>query len=106
MQRVTSRGTFFLALAAGLSLCVGGAEPVKKPDLARENQELKEKVASLQKEVAKLQKRVTELEKLRIVTTEPEKSPDADFEARLADLELAVGVPIDQVQKSSSEVTQ
>ena len=30
----------------------------------------------------------------------------ADFEARLADLELAVGVPIDQVQKSVSEVTQ
>jgi cobalt-zinc-cadmium efflux system outer membrane protein len=30
----------------------------------------------------------------------------ADFEARLADLELAVGAPIDQVQKSSSEVTQ
>ena len=30
----------------------------------------------------------------------------ADFEARLADLELAVGVPIDPVQKSASEVTQ
>jgi outer membrane protein TolC len=30
----------------------------------------------------------------------------ADFEARLADLELAVGVPIDQVQKTPSEVTQ
>jgi outer membrane protein, heavy metal efflux system len=30
----------------------------------------------------------------------------ADFEARLADLELAVGVPIDQVQKSTLEVTQ
>ena len=30
----------------------------------------------------------------------------ADFELRLADLELAVGAPIDQVQKSSSEVTQ
>jgi outer membrane protein, heavy metal efflux system len=30
----------------------------------------------------------------------------ADFEVRLADLELAVGAPIDQVQKSSSEVTQ
>jgi cobalt-zinc-cadmium efflux system outer membrane protein len=30
----------------------------------------------------------------------------ADFEARLADLELAVGVPIEQVQKSKSEVTQ
>ena len=30
----------------------------------------------------------------------------ADFEARLADLELVVGAPIDQVQKSSSEVTQ
>ena len=30
----------------------------------------------------------------------------ADFEARLADLELAVGAPIDQVQKSASEVTQ
>jgi outer membrane protein TolC len=30
----------------------------------------------------------------------------ADFEARLADLELAVGTPVDQVQKSSPEVTQ
>ncbi len=30
----------------------------------------------------------------------------ADFEARLADLEFAVGVPIDQVQKAASEVTQ
>jgi cobalt-zinc-cadmium efflux system outer membrane protein len=30
----------------------------------------------------------------------------ADFEARLADLELAVGVPIEQLQKSVSEVTQ
>jgi cobalt-zinc-cadmium efflux system outer membrane protein len=30
----------------------------------------------------------------------------ADFEARLADLELAVGAPIEQVQKSKSEVTQ
>jgi outer membrane protein TolC len=30
----------------------------------------------------------------------------ADFEARLADLELAVGAPIDQVQKSAPEVTQ
>src|SRR5215469_16246082 len=30
----------------------------------------------------------------------------ADFEARLADLELAVGTPIDQVQKVSAEVTQ
>jgi len=30
----------------------------------------------------------------------------ADFEARLADLDLAVGVPIDQLQKSKSEVTQ
>jgi outer membrane protein TolC len=30
----------------------------------------------------------------------------ADFEARLADLELVVGAPIDQVQKSSSGVTQ
>jgi len=30
----------------------------------------------------------------------------ADFEARLADLELAVGVPIEQLQKSKSEVTQ
>src|SRR6266496_133390 len=30
----------------------------------------------------------------------------ADFEARLADLELAVGAPTDQVQKSSPEVTQ
>jgi len=30
----------------------------------------------------------------------------ADFEARLADLELAVGTPIDQVQKGSAEVTQ
>lgn len=30
----------------------------------------------------------------------------ADFEVRLADLELAVGAPIDQVQKPSSEVTQ
>ena len=29
-----------------------------------------------------------------------------DFEARLADLELAVGAPIDQVQKSTAEVTQ
>jgi len=29
-----------------------------------------------------------------------------DFEARLADLELAVGTPVDQVQKSSVEVTQ
>jgi len=30
----------------------------------------------------------------------------ADFEARLADLELAVGRPVDEVQKSSSEVRQ
>jgi outer membrane protein TolC len=30
----------------------------------------------------------------------------ADFEARLADLELAVGTPIDKVQKVSAEVTQ
>jgi outer membrane protein, heavy metal efflux system len=30
----------------------------------------------------------------------------ADFEVRLADLELAVGTPIDQVQKFSAEVTQ
>jgi len=30
----------------------------------------------------------------------------ADFEARLADLELAVGKPCDEVQKSSPEVTQ
>jgi outer membrane protein, heavy metal efflux system len=30
----------------------------------------------------------------------------ADFESRLADLELAVGAPIDQVQKVSAEVTQ
>jgi outer membrane protein TolC len=30
----------------------------------------------------------------------------ADFETRLADLELAVGRPIDQVKKSSSEVAQ
>ena len=30
----------------------------------------------------------------------------ADFEARLADLELAVGKPVDEVQKSASEVTQ
>lgn len=30
----------------------------------------------------------------------------ADFESRLADLELAVGTPIDQVQKGSAEVTQ
>jgi outer membrane protein, heavy metal efflux system len=30
----------------------------------------------------------------------------ADFEARLADLELAVGAPIDQVRQFSSEVTQ
>jgi outer membrane protein, heavy metal efflux system len=30
----------------------------------------------------------------------------ADFESRLADLELAVGTPIDQVQKRSAEVTQ
>jgi len=30
----------------------------------------------------------------------------ADFEARLADLELAVGKPIDQVQQASAEVTQ
>jgi len=30
----------------------------------------------------------------------------ADFEARLADLELAVGTPIDQVQRVSAEVTQ
>jgi outer membrane protein TolC len=30
----------------------------------------------------------------------------ADFEARLADLELAVGSPIDPVQKASAEVTQ
>ena len=29
-----------------------------------------------------------------------------DFEAHLADLELAVGAPIDQVQKSAPEVTQ
>jgi outer membrane protein TolC len=29
----------------------------------------------------------------------------ADFEARLADLELAIGKPVDQVEKSSSEVT-
>ena len=29
----------------------------------------------------------------------------ADFEARLADLELAIGKPVDQVQKSSPEVT-
>ena len=28
----------------------------------------------------------------------------ADFEARLADLELAVGKPVDEVQTSSSEV--
>lgn len=30
----------------------------------------------------------------------------ADFEARLADLELAVGTPLDQLQKPSAEVTQ
>jgi outer membrane protein TolC len=30
----------------------------------------------------------------------------ADFEARLSDLELAIGTPIDQVQKISAEVTQ
>ena len=30
----------------------------------------------------------------------------ADFEARLADLELAVGKPVEEVQKSSPEVTQ
>jgi outer membrane protein TolC len=30
----------------------------------------------------------------------------ADFEARLADLELAVGRPVDEVQKLSSEVRQ
>jgi hypothetical protein len=30
----------------------------------------------------------------------------ADFEARLADLELAVGKPVDEVQKSSPEVTR
>jgi outer membrane protein TolC len=30
----------------------------------------------------------------------------SDFEARLADLELAVGTPIDQVQRVSAEVTQ
>ena len=30
----------------------------------------------------------------------------ADFETRLADLELAVGKPVDEVQKSSAEVTQ
>ena len=30
----------------------------------------------------------------------------ADFEARLADLELAVGKPVDEIQKSSPEVTQ
>ncbi len=30
----------------------------------------------------------------------------AEFDARLADVELAVGVPIDQVQKSTSEVRQ
>jgi outer membrane protein TolC len=30
----------------------------------------------------------------------------ADFDARLADLELAVGAPIDQVQKPAAEVTQ
>ena len=30
----------------------------------------------------------------------------ADFDARLADLELAVGAPIEQVNKSASEVTQ
>ena len=29
----------------------------------------------------------------------------ADFEARLSDLELAIGEPLDQVQKSSPEVT-
>jgi outer membrane protein TolC len=29
-----------------------------------------------------------------------------DFEARLSDLELAVGMPVDQVRKSSAEVTQ
>jgi outer membrane protein TolC len=30
----------------------------------------------------------------------------ADFEARLADLELAVGKPVDEVQRSSPEVTR
>lgn len=30
----------------------------------------------------------------------------ADFEARLADLELAIGKPVDEVQKSSAEVTR
>lgn len=30
----------------------------------------------------------------------------ADFEARLADLELAVGKPVDEIQKPASEVTQ
>jgi outer membrane protein TolC len=30
----------------------------------------------------------------------------ADFETRLADLELAIGKPVDEVQKSSSEVTR
>lgn len=30
----------------------------------------------------------------------------ADFEARLADLELAIGKPVDEVQKSSPEVTR
>jgi len=29
----------------------------------------------------------------------------ADFETRVADLELAVGAPIDQVQEESPEVT-
>jgi cobalt-zinc-cadmium efflux system outer membrane protein len=30
----------------------------------------------------------------------------SEFDARLADLELVVGAPIEQVQKSSPEVTQ
>ena len=30
----------------------------------------------------------------------------ADFEARLSDLELAIGKPVDEIQKSASEVTQ
>jgi outer membrane protein TolC len=30
----------------------------------------------------------------------------ADFEARMADLELAVGIPVDELKKSISGVTQ
>jgi outer membrane protein TolC len=30
----------------------------------------------------------------------------ADFESRLADLELAIGKPVDEIQRSSPEVTR